>query len=164
MGCEAGGEALGGAKESVGHETLKRPEGGAVDGVDNDRNARAMGSPAPQNTRLAAVRVDDVGPGRAEFTGQGKQGAKVVERMDGAHEGRDDGKKLRERREGGFEGTFRPAGGAGEEAHLDAGALIEAQDGGDGVFLGAANDQACDDVGDPHSEGEEFNSLDGSCR
>ena len=84
-----------GAKESVGCEALKRPEGWAVNGVDNNRNARARAAQPAQNAGLAAVGVDDVGPGRAEFTGQGKQGAKVVQRMDGADEGRDDGKELR---------------------------------------------------------------------
>ena len=49
-------------------------------------------------------------------------------------------------------------------AHLDAGTLIEAQDGGDGVFLGAANDQPGDDVGDPHSARPQRPSNLRSCR
>src|ERR1017187_4642441 len=150
MSGERGGEALGAEKNLVGQGALKRPERGAVNGMDDDRNAGAMGGPAPQNSRLAAVGVDDVRPGGAKNPSQSKQGQEVVEGMDGADQGRDDGKDLRARLEGGEQGTFRPGGGTGQEGHFHAGTLLQAENGGDGVFLGAANDQPGDDVGDPH--------------
>ena len=48
----------------------------------------------------------------------------------------------------GFQRTFRAGGRAGNQTDFDAVFLAQAEDGGDGVFLRAADDEPGDDVGD----------------
>ena len=58
----AGCVTFGGGKNPVGQPSLKRSEGWAVNVVDDHRHARAPGREAAENSRLAAVRVDNVRP------------------------------------------------------------------------------------------------------
>ncbi len=46
--------------------------------------------------------------------------------------------------------TFGTRCRAGNQIHFDAGFRAQAKDGGNGVFLGAADNEPSDDVGDAH--------------
>ena len=72
-----GGATLGGGENKIGERALKISERRAVDVMDDDRNARAFRGEASENSRLAAVRVDDVGFLRAENFFQFSQREKI---------------------------------------------------------------------------------------
>ena len=57
---------------------------------------------------------------------------------------------IRQVREFRFERAFGTGRRAGEQMDFDAGFLAQAEHGGDGVFLSAADDQPGDDVRDAH--------------
>ncbi len=102
---------------------------------------------------FAAVRVDDIGSVRADEAREGDQGPEVGERLDGADEIGNDGEQTREGVDEGFEGAFGAGGGAADEPDGEIGFEAETQDGRDGVFLGAADDQSRDDMEDAHEPG-----------
>jgi hypothetical protein len=70
--------------------------------------------------------------------------------MNRADKFRDESEDAGSGAEGGFERAFGAARGSGDEIDFEAGFLAESEDGGDGVFLGTADDQTRDDVRDPH--------------
>ena len=78
----------------------------------------------------------------------------IFQRMNGPDEFGNDGEQFRRIFEDfGFQRAFRAGGRAGNQIDFDAGFLAQAEDGGDGVFLRAADDQPGDDVGDAHRRG-----------
>src|ERR1019366_3081359 len=56
-----GGIFFGGGENEVGGRALKVSKRWAVDVMDNDWHTSAFGGEASENSRLAAVRVDEVG-------------------------------------------------------------------------------------------------------
>src|SRR5881394_2931892 len=56
MGGNSSGITLGRTEQEIGAKTLEGTEGRAVHGMDDERNARASGSNAPNDSRFAAVR------------------------------------------------------------------------------------------------------------
>lgn len=116
--------------------------------VNNDWNARAFGREAAENARLAAVSMDDVRFLPAQDFFQPAEREKIFQRMHRADEFGNDGKQAGYFRRFIFERTFRAGGRAGNQVHLDAGLLAQAKNGGDGVFLGTADNEPGDDVGD----------------
>lgn len=147
-------------------------EGEAVDGVDDAGSAagvelggaegagcgtagfggalaEVVGGVSADDACLGGVGVDDVGVELGEEFLELAEGAEVVEGVDGASE------------EGNFEVAvgcgagaldelaLGAVGGAGDEGDVVA-AVVEAFAGEEGVFLGAADDEACDDVYDFH--------------
>ena len=86
MRGDSGGVTFGGGKNPVGQRALKRAEGRAVNVVDDHRHARAPGREAAENSRLAAVGVDDVGLLFAQDFFQLAQREPVFQRMNRADE------------------------------------------------------------------------------
>lgn len=158
VGGEVAGEAFGGAEEEIGGASLERAEGGTVNGVNDDGGAGETGGEAAEEAGLAAVGVDDVGAGGAQVAGEGDEGEGVEGGVNGADEGGKEGEEVRDGAGGGFEGAFGTAGGTGEEADIQAMAGSEAEDGGEGVFLGTADDEAGDEVKDAHGYGDRATS------
>ena len=74
----------------------------------------------------------------------------ILQRMNRADEFGDASENSGRAGEFGFQRTFGAGGRAGNQIDFDAGFLAQAEDGGDGVFLRAADDQPGDDVGDAH--------------
>ena len=70
MGGDPGGNTFRRAKQRVGQRALKGAEGWPVNGVEDDRHARAGGGEPAQNAGFAAVGVDDVRPARAKQLGE----------------------------------------------------------------------------------------------
>ncbi len=70
--------------------------------------------------------------------------------MDGTDQFRDASEDAGDAGESGFQGAFGAGGWAGDQTNRDAGFLAQAEDGGDGVFLRAADNQPGDDMGDAH--------------
>ena len=70
--------------------------------------------------------------------------------MNRAQEFREDGEKFRQIVEGGFQRAFSAGGRAGNQTGFDAGFFAQAEDGGNGIFLGATDNQPGDDVDDAH--------------
>ena len=56
-----GGVFFGGGENEIGERALEIAERRAVDVMNDDRHARAFRGEASEDSRLAAVRVDDVG-------------------------------------------------------------------------------------------------------
>ncbi len=142
------GDLFGAGEGGIGDRALERAEGGAVDGVDDDGDAGGACGETAEDAGLAGVGVDDVGVMGAEMASEMEEGEEVGPGLDGADEFGDGDESVRERGELGFEGTFRAIGRAGEELDIPVGMVEEAEDGGDGILLGAADDEAGDDVGD----------------
>jgi hypothetical protein len=81
-----GGVLLGGGEKKVGDPALKIPERRAVDVMDDDRHAGAFRGEASENSRLAAVRVDQVGLLPAQNFFQFAKRDEIFQRMDGPDE------------------------------------------------------------------------------
>ncbi len=101
-----------------------------------------------ENARLAAVRVDEIRLLFAQDFFQFAERDEIFQRMNRADEFGNNGKQPGNFRRFSFQRTFRAGGRAGNQFHFDAGLLAQAEDGGDGVFLGAADNEPGDDVGD----------------
>ena len=153
----AGGIFFGGAENQIGDGVLKIAKRRSVNRVDDDRHAGAPGGQAAQDARLAAVRVDDVRRcARRIFSS--RRSASNPSRMDRPDEfGNDDkawssasGGRLPETAEVGIPKPSGPVVGPEIKVDFDAGFLPQTEDGGDGVFLRAADDEPRDDVGDAH--------------
>ena len=118
--------------------------------MDDDRHAGTPGRKAAQDSRLAAVGVDDVRFLLAEDIFQPSQRQPVFQRVNRpdefGHASEDFGRsgELRLQR------TFGSGGGSGKQINFEAGFLTQAKDGSHGVFLGPADDQPGDDVRDAH--------------
>jgi hypothetical protein len=147
---EFGGVAFGGGEDVVGKRALEIAEGGAVNVMDDDGNSGARGGDAAEYAGFAAVGVDKAG---FLFTQQARelaQGKKIFPRMDRANEGRNNGEQAGWFGDFGFQRTFGAGGGAGNQMDGDVRFIAQAEDGGDGVFLGATDNEPGDDVGDAH--------------
>jgi hypothetical protein len=142
----AGGEAFGGEEGGIGQGALEGAEGGAVDGMEDAGDAGGASGEAAEDAGLTAMSMDEVGLASAEMAGEGEEGAGILGGVDGADEGRDEGPEVGDLGGEGFEGAFRTFGGAAEEADIELGELADAEDGGERVFLGAADDQSGDDM------------------
>jgi hypothetical protein len=116
--------------------------------MNDDGHACAVCRDPSEDSRLAAVRVDDVGLLFAQDFFQFSQRKNIFQRMNGADEFGN------EREQSGnfcrliFERAFRAGSRAGNQTDLDAGFSAQPKDRGDGVFLRSADDQPRDDVGD----------------
>ena len=149
-----GGIFFSGAENEVGGGVLEIAERRAMNRVDDDRNARAPCREPAKNARLAAVGVDDVGLLFAQDFFQSAERQKILERMNGADEFGNDCRAVREFLQ--TSGSSEPSGPmVGPEKftvlHFDGRASVaQAEDGGDGVFLRAADDEPGDDVSDAH--------------
>jgi len=86
MGGRAGGVLLGCAKNQIGNCSLEFAKRRAVNSVYDCGYAGPPGGEPPQDARLAAVGVDQVGLLLAEDFSQPDQGAPIVPRMHRAHE------------------------------------------------------------------------------
>ena len=126
---------------------LKISERRAVNRVDDDGHARAFGGEPAENSRLAAVGVDDVGFLFAKNLFEFSQRVKVLERMNGRTSSGTIESISGALENCGFQRTFSAGGRAGNQIHFDAGFCAQAEDGGNGVFLGAADNEPGDDVG-----------------
>ena len=152
-----GGATFDVRENKIGERALKISERRAVDVMDDDRHARAFSGESSEYSRLAAVRVDDVGLLRAQDFFQFPQRDEIFQRMHGTDEfGNDCQSRVEGRgsRAGEdfsrfvFQRAFGANRRAGNQFHLDIGFLTQAEDGGEGVFLRAADDEPRDDVGD----------------
>jgi hypothetical protein len=140
---------LGGAIRKIRQAALVLVERQAVDRVDDTRNAAPPCRAAAEDAGLGGVRVDDVGVNVAEMLREVQIRLQVVPRVDRPHE---------RRHEHGADGqaqgvldqaAFGPLGRPGEERHFVAEArLLAARQ--EGVLLGAAEDEARDDMDDFH--------------
>ena len=74
----------------------------------------------------------------------------VLQRMNGADQLRDDGEDFRCAGEFRFQRAFGALRQAGNQVHFDTGFVAQAEDGRNGVFLGAADDEPGDDMGHAH--------------
>jgi hypothetical protein len=149
----AGGDGLGDAEGGIGGSFLEWAERWAMDGVDNDGDAGAAGGEAAEETGFTAVGVDDVRAPVSQKAGEGAPGLEVEPWVDGTDEGGDESERDRESAGVGFEGAFGAGGGAGEEFEVEVVPVMEAAEGGDGIFLGAADDEPGDDMSDAHQAG-----------
>ena len=61
MGSGSARVTFGGAKQRVGERALEISEGGSVNGVNDDWRLGVLGRPSAQDSRLAGVRVHDMG-------------------------------------------------------------------------------------------------------
>ena len=66
MSGDPGGVALRRTKQRIGYRALEGAEGWPVNGVNDDRHARARRGEPAQNARFAAVGVNDLRPARAK--------------------------------------------------------------------------------------------------
>ena len=76
-----GGAAFGDGENEIGERALKISKRRAMDVMDDDRHARAFGGEPSENSRLAAVRVDDVGLLCAQDFFQFPQRDEIFERI-----------------------------------------------------------------------------------
>ena len=119
-----------------------------MDMVNNDWNARAFGREAAENARLAAVSMDDVRFLPAQDFFQPAEREKIFQRMHRPDEFGNHRQEAWVFRCNGFQRTFWAGRWSGNQFDFDAGLMAQAEDSGDGVFLGAADDEPRDDVGD----------------
>jgi hypothetical protein len=145
---DASGDLFCAGEDGVWNRALKRAEGGAVDGMDDDGDASGASGETTEDTGLAGVGVDDVRAMGAEMAAEMEEGEEIGPRLDWADELGDGDEAVGDLGELGFEGAFGAGGGAGEELDIPVRDLEEAEDGGDGIFLGTADDETGDDVGD----------------
>ena len=152
-----GGVSFGGGENKIGRRALKISERRAVDVMNDDRHAGAFRGEPSEDSRLAAVGVDEVRLLRAENFFQLAERDEIFQRVNGADEFGDElkliigscGLRVGKNSAGlGFERTFGADGGAGDQIDFDAGLGAQAAHGGEGVFLRAADDEPGDDVGD----------------
>ena len=121
-----------------------------MDGVDDEWNRGAFRGEAAENAGLAAVRVNDVGPGLPENFREPAQRHPILPRMNGTNQFGDASENSGRAGEFGFKGTFGTSGRAGNQTNGDTEFLAQTEDGGDGVFLRAADNQPGNNVGDAH--------------
>ena len=114
MSGDGAGAAFGRQKDGIWQRALKRAEGRAVNGVDDDGNAGAARRQTAQDSGFAAVRMDDARAGLAENSGQTPPARASLNRMNGTNQGREDGQESGIGLEGGFQRAFRPGGRPGK--------------------------------------------------
>ena len=119
---------LGGAEDKIGGGVLEIAEGRTVNGVEDEGNAGAARGEAAENAGLAAVGVNNVGPGPPENFREPAQRAPVLPRMDGPNQFRDARQEVRRGAELGFQRTFRAGRGTGKQSNGDPGVLTETED------------------------------------
>ena len=83
---DLGGVALGGGENKVGERALKISKRGAVDVMNYFGNAHASGREASEDSRLAAVGVDQIRFLFAQDFFQFAEGDEIFQRVDGADE------------------------------------------------------------------------------
>src|SRR5665647_452240 len=147
---DAGGIFFGGGENKIGDRALKVSERRAMDVMNNDGHAGAFCRQPSENSRLAAVRVDEAGFLFAQDFFQFAERDEIFQRMNGADEFGNDGEQSGNFCGFSFERTFRPNCRAGDQIDFDAEFLAQAVDGGEGVFLCATDDEPGDDVRDAH--------------
>ena len=145
-----GGVAFGGGENKIGQRALKVSERRAVDVMNNDGHSGAFRGEPSENSRLAAVRVDEAGFLFTQNFFQFSERDEIFERMNGADKFGDDGEQAGNFCGFSFERTFRPNRRAGDQIDFDAEFLAQTVDGGEGVFLCATDDEPGDDVRDAH--------------
>jgi hypothetical protein len=134
----------------VGQRALKIAERRAVDVMDDDGHAGAPGGQPAENARLAAVRVDNIRFLLAQDFFELSKGDEIFQRLNRADEFGNAGEQSGDFGRLHFSEPSGPIGRAGNQLHFDAGFCAQPQDGGQGVFLRAADDEPGDDVGDAH--------------
>ncbi len=127
-------------EEGVGEGALEGAEGRAVNGMNDERDAGARGGEAAEDAGFAAVSVNDVRAAAGENLAEAPAGEEVLPGMDWPDEFREDLEDAGVVVEDRLEGALGPAGGSGDEVDFEPGLLAEAEDRGDGVFLGPADD------------------------
>jgi hypothetical protein len=118
--------------------------------MHNDGNSRASSGDTPEDSRLAAVGVDNFGATLTKQSFKAMQCEIILERMDRADKARFEAQEARNRADLRFEGPLRAEGWTRNEPHLHPGLLPQAKHRGNCVFLGAANDQPGNDMSNPH--------------
>jgi hypothetical protein len=97
--------------------------------------------------------MNDMGLEGAEPAGEIEERAEIEPGMNGSNERGDEVEGERGAGGLGFERSFGAGCGAGEEVDFKVMVVVEALNRGEGIFLGAADDEASDDVGDTHPGG-----------
>ena len=104
----------------------------------------------PDEASFAAVRVHYVWLERRKRALELPVGEPVAQRMNGPDEIGDAVKESVDFLDEGLERAFRAGGGTAVKPDIDARFFVKAEDGGGGVFLRAANNEAGDDMRDAH--------------
>ncbi len=118
--------------------------------MNNDGNFRARGGHATEHPGFATVRVDDVGALLFQQARELSQREEIFPRMHRANERRNEGQQSGDSCDATLQRAFRTGRRPRYEAHFGIGFFAQAEHGGDGVFLGAADNESGDDVGDAH--------------
>lgn len=141
-----GGDSFGCQEREIGDGTLERTKRRSVNGMNNDGNTRTPRGQAPYKSRLPAVRVDDGRSQRMKSTREIQKGAEVEPGVDGPDESGNEVERELRCIAVRFERSFWTRCGTGKEVNVEVMVVVQAFDGGEGVFLCAADDETGDDV------------------
>lgn len=153
MGCATTGPLFRGTEEAIGGRSLELTKGRAVDGMDDDWDARGPRRETPHETGLSAMRVDNLRPCMAEDPAECHPCDNVFPRMDWPDECWDTDQQTRHRGGKPFEGSLGPGGRAADQLNIEIRPVTKTKNRGERILLGAANDQAGYDVDDTHARG-----------
>ena len=150
MSREFSGMTLRRAKKCIWQQILKATKGRPVNCVYDDWHTGSMSSNATQESSLSAVRMDNIRPPLTENGGELLQRNPILQRPNGAHEFRHDLQETGNSNDLNFKRSFRTAGRSRNQINVQVRSIPQAQNRCDCVFLSAADDQARDDMADPH--------------
>ena len=119
--------------------------------VVNDDGHAGLGRREPsENASFAAMRMDEVWALRLEKPGELAKGDQVFPWVDRTDEFWNQRQQSGMRIQPRLERAFRAGLRTGHESHFQSGFFAQAKNRGHRVFLGAADDQPGDDMGDAH--------------
>ena len=108
--------------------------------MNDFRHLGALGCKSPDDAGLAAVRVHDVRLERLERALELSAGAPIAPRPDGPNEMGDGVEQVVDGFDERLEGAFRAGGGTAVKPDIDTRFFAQTKNGGNSVFLRAADD------------------------
>jgi hypothetical protein len=146
-------QSFGSKKSPVGELVLKCPKGWAMDCVNDAGNPRTTGCQPSKDACLATVGVNNHRALPEEPAIECPISSPVPHGSNLPDQSRFDTQAPRKATNSGLEGSFWPSwiSGARDELDLFKARLgTQSKDGGNGIFLGAPNNQASDEMNDSH--------------
>ncbi len=147
---ETPGKAFGVFEKEIGSPALEIPERGSVNGMNDTGNARHPGRKSTHQTGLAAMRMHNIGTSLAEALSEREQRPKIVPWANWPDQMRLQVKEtlhcpcLR------LQGSFGAGRWTGDQPDLYARDIVQPQDGGEGILLSSADDEAGNNVLNSH--------------
>ncbi len=144
------GQALRVLEKQVGPRSLEWTKGRTMNRMNHARHPCQPCRKPPQQARLAAVRMDNIGASLPKAASQRKESPHIMPRMHGTHQMRLQPETLRQLLRKRLQTPLRSRRGPRDERYLYARYPAQPEHRREGILLRSANDQAGDNMLNSH--------------